>query len=329
MYFLSKELIMNCNKKKLVVALATILSLNISVAEALETGPAGPKGPIGPKGATGPAGPKGPIGPKGATGPAGAIGPKGATGLQGPIGLNGAKGNTGAAGPVGTTGATGTKGATGATGVAGSIGATGATGSIGATGTGVKGDTGATGAASTVAGPKGETGATGAHAVDGTVVGQTLIWNGSAWAPTASSCTPYHYGDIGPDGGKVFYVDGSGCHGLEAQVADASSGGTMSWYAAIYAAAEYNITTITGISGLNCSTTMLPATPNCWHLPSKNELSWLYEQKAVVGGFATNYYWSSTENDSNTAWLQNFSFGYQNNDYKNSTNIRVSAVRAF
>ena len=249
---------MNFNKKKLVVALATILSLNISVAEAVATGPAGPKGPIGPKGATG---------------PAGAIGPKGATG------------------------ATGTKGATGTTGETG---------------------------------PKGETGATGAHAEDGTVVGQTLIWNGSAWTPTASSCTPYHYGDIGPDGGKVFYVDGSGCHGLEAQVADASSGGTMSWSAAISAAAAYNITTITGISGLNCSTTVLPATPNCWHLPSKNELSWLYEQKAVVGGFVPTIYWSSTQAAYDDAWAQSFYDGGQSGTSKDgSPDFRVRAVRAF
>ena len=253
---------MNFNKKKLVVALATILSLNISVAEAVATGPAGPKG---------------------ATGPAGAIGPKGATGA------------TGTKGETGTTGATGTKGATGTTGETG---------------------------------PKGETGATGAHAEDGTVVGQTLIWNGSAWTPTASSCTPYHYGDIGPDGGKVFYVDGSGCHGLEAQVADASSGGTMSWSAAISAAAAYNITTITGISGLNCSTTVLPATPNCWHLPSKNELSWLYEQKAVVRGFANSSYWSSTETNSNFAWYQYFYDGNQSNYDKNYP-LPVRAVRAF
>ncbi len=34
----------------------------------------------------------------------------------------------------------------------------------------------------------------------------------------AAVCTPYHWGDTGPDNGKVFYVDGLGCHGLEAQL---------------------------------------------------------------------------------------------------------------
>jgi hypothetical protein len=49
----------------------------------------------------------------------------------------------------------------------------------------------------------------------------------------------------------------------------------------------------------------------------------------VVGGFANNNYWSSTENDSNNAWNQNFDNGNQNNNNKNNTNIRVRAVRGF
>jgi hypothetical protein len=67
-----------------------------------------------------------------------------------------------------------------------------------------------------------------------------------------------------------------------------------------------------------------------WYLPSKVELNLLYNQKTVVGGFAINYYWSSTENDSNYAWSQFFYGGSQNiYDNKSSTNIRVRAVRAF
>ena len=154
-------------------------------------------------------------------------------------------------------------------------------------------------------------------------------------AEAAATCTPYHWGDTGPDGGKVFYVDGSGCHGLEAQPYDVAAdsqkpydGKPMGWENAILTAAAYNITTITGPSGLNCSTTAFPATPNCWHLPSKNELSWLYEQKSVVGGFAHATYWSSTEFYSSFAWDQDFGSGYQN--YANMYGAdRVRAVRAF
>ena len=186
------------------------------------------------------------------------------------------------------------------------------------------------------AGPKGPAGATGQTGPAGPQ-GPAGATGQTGPAGPAYSCTaPYHWGDPGPDGGIVFYVDGSGCHGLEAQAADASSGSTMNWSAAIAAAAAYNLasSSITGTTGLNCSRTAYPssaaqpATPNCWHLPSKNELSWLYEQKTVVGGFAVDYYWSSTEYDSNYAWYQYFDSGiqlYRSKIYSNP----VRAVRAF
>ena len=65
-----------------------------------------------------------------------------------------------------------------------------------------------------------------------------------------------------------------------------------------------------------------------WYLPSKYELNLLYLQKAVVGGFANSYYWSSTESSNNGAWYQYFGSGIQYNYSKNSTSY-VRAVRAF
>ena len=133
----------------------------------------------------------------------------------------------------------------------------------------------------------------------------------------------------------VYYVDGSGCHGLEAQSTDASSGAAMDWATAISTSAAYNTTTITGVSGLKFSTTAFPslsatpATPNCWHLPTKTELEYLYEQKTVVGGFALTYYWSSSAVDIINAWSQNFNDGYQNYYDKTSNVLPVRAVRAF
>ena len=73
-----------------------------------------------------------------------------------------------------------------------------------------------------------------------------------------------------------------------------------------------------------------------WFLPSKDELNEMYlnigQGNALglgnIGGFANNYYWSSTENDINNAWSQGFLNGGQSNYYKNA-NFNVRAVRAF
>jgi hypothetical protein len=65
-----------------------------------------------------------------------------------------------------------------------------------------------------------------------------------------------------------------------------------------------------------------------WFLPSKDELYLLYQQKDVVGNFATGAYWSSTENNSSLAWIHIFSNGNQTYTYKNNT-VGVRAIRAF
>jgi|TARA_R100000501_G_C2611582_1_gene106070 hypothetical protein len=65
-----------------------------------------------------------------------------------------------------------------------------------------------------------------------------------------------------------------------------------------------------------------------WRLPTKDELNILYENKDKIGGFANNYYWSSTEVDNDDAWVQYFNGGIQFSYYKNYTSY-VRAVRAF
>ena len=64
-----------------------------------------------------------------------------------------------------------------------------------------------------------------------------------------------------------------------------------------------------------------------WRLPTKDELNMLYKNKEEIGGFANNYYWSSTESDFNSAWGQGFFNGSQNYSYKLITGF-VRAVRA-
>jgi hypothetical protein len=51
-------------------------------------------------------------------------------------------------------------------------------------------------------------------------------------------------------------------------------------------------------------------------LPSKDELNKLYEKKAVVGGFAADYYWSSSQVAALNAWFQYFVCGFQFFDFQ-------------
>ena len=65
-----------------------------------------------------------------------------------------------------------------------------------------------------------------------------------------------------------------------------------------------------------------------WHLPSKDELNQLYNQRVTVGGFSTDLYWSSSEVDGERARSQSFNFGNQSDYGKDDTGF-VRPVRAF
>ena len=59
-----------------------------------------------------------------------------------------------------------------------------------------------------------------------------------------------------------------------------------------------------------------------WRLPTRLELLLMHINQYELNGFAYVNYWSSTEVDSNDAWVQNFSNGnqYGNSFIKNSNN---------
>ena len=85
------------------------------------------------------------------------------------------------------------------------------------------------------------------------------------------------------------------------------------------------------------SITVNEITYSDWFLPSKDELNQMYEHKAAINttasansgsNFSINYYWSSTEYNSNIAWLQYFFNADQNLGGKDYT-INVRTVRAF
>lgn len=71
-----------------------------------------------------------------------------------------------------------------------------------------------------------------------------------------------------------------------------------------------------------------PNNKNDWFLPSIDELKQLYSQKRIVGGFLEENYWSSSEKNSNEAWMQDFNNNGKKYDQKSKT-YYVRPVRAF
>ena len=65
-----------------------------------------------------------------------------------------------------------------------------------------------------------------------------------------------------------------------------------------------------------------------WYLPSNDELHALYINRDAIGGFAPGFYYSSTEFDSNYAWVHAFSVDIQANEPKGNFNY-VRAIRSF
>ena len=273
----------------------------------------------------------------GVPGITGATGPTGSTGNDGAIGATGPQGIQGVTGSTGTNGNDGAVGATGATGGIGLTGNTGATGSTGATGgIGLTGNTGATGST-------GATGATGVGGVSNAGTGIIITGAGTVATPYVISDSVHKIGDT-YGGGIVFYVYDNGRHGLIAATADQSTG--VVWTTAAYQSTVSNAVR-DGVNGGQTNTERIIiqagagsyAAQLCanyqggnygdWYLPSKYELNLLYLQKAVVGGFASNFYWSSSEYNSSNAWLQIFTNGGQYDNYVKGNTAYVRAIRAF
>ncbi|MEP7108034.1 MAG: DUF1566 domain-containing protein [Ferruginibacter sp.] len=118
-------------------------------------------------------------------------------------------------------------------------------------------------------------------------------------------------------GGIIAWKDGTGKHFLIAAENDLPGGNIYTRDSAKKACKDYSVKEGDSIY-LD------------WHLPTQDELNKLYVNKDVVGGFAKDNYWSSSEsfNFRGLAWFQHFYIGFKGNITKNRR-YRVRPVRAF
>ena len=176
-----------------------------------------------------------------------------------------------------------------------------------------------------------------------------------AWSAATSIQIGYVVGDDGPAGGIVFYDKGSYSDDwryLEAAKSDQATSvewggyrtsvgvtstdigdGKANTEAIVQALGNgnYSIDSVVELNGNYaakiCDVLVLGGHDD-WFLPSKGELNELYKQRNIVGGFASSYYWSSSEYSSGIAWAQIFGNGDQSTNFK-LDDLHVRAVRAF
>jgi hypothetical protein len=198
---------------------------------------------------------------------------------------------------------------------------------------------------------------------DVTLVNTSAVYQGSGFKTPTGTSTQYLMADgsvttspcalsIGQtyQGGIIFYLDASGCHGLVSAPTDQST--DIEWNNGSFT----NTTAFASCTGCGDGNTSMIvynqgdgayAAKLCfdfsigdyadWYLPSKYELTLMYLNIGPgnalglgnLGGFAPAIYWSSTEVGLNNAWMHTFGNGFVSDvNTKDATN-NVRAIRAF
>jgi uncharacterized protein (TIGR02145 family) len=144
-------------------------------------------------------------------------------------------------------------------------------------------------------------------------------------------------------GGIVFYINGTGQHGL---VCAPNDQGSFAWGCPSLNITGTSTTFGSGQTNTNlilsgCSTRPIAASVcddlvlngySDWYLPSRDELQLMYSNLIVqnIGGFSNYFYLSSSQGPSHhDAWAINFGNGVLFNNFHKNDTFLVRAVRAF
>jgi len=136
-------------------------------------------------------------------------------------------------------------------------------------------------------------------------------------------------------GGIIFYLDGTGEHGLIVTTEDQPMGDWGCFLTLIpgtsteLGTGQANTTIL--VNGCPSTSTAAFICDNLtfngysdWYLPSRDELIEIYNHRQVIGNYVPNYYWSSSEYSDAAAWSQEFN----NGSYYGRAKYDVSYVRA-
>lgn len=144
------------------------------------------------------------------------------------------------------------------------------------------------------------------------------------------------------EGGVIFYLDQTGRHGLVASIEDLSidapwwNGEFLQTHAWSESDGWENTFLIVKTQGDTSSYSAKLCDDydieglEFWYLPSKNELNLLFENKDLFENIPMGLYWSSTEYETGSVWVQDFFTGEQHlNNSSDSAGIRTRAIRRF
>lgn len=162
-----------------------------------------------------------------------------------------------------------------------------------------------------------------------------VFYNGTGWKRTDG----VHFIGERFGGGIIFYLDGTGQHGLIVTDIDQPMG-EFGCYGFYIGGTGTEIGTGQANTAILVSSCPMPGTAaricddlvhngySDWYLPSRDEVVEIYNQREVIGPFAEDFYWSSSECTAGDALSHSFVYNYNycrgKYDYSH-----VRAIRSF